>query len=117
MERGNQDCDRRQLPGRHGQRHIRNSHPFAFLILPEYFLHYMRAAVACGLLARHSSTATIGHFTKETFEEFPVMLPPLDSQSSFASLVTRHERLQARQREAVRQTDHLFQSLLDRAFS
>jgi type I restriction enzyme, S subunit len=85
-------------------------------ILPEYFLHYMRAAAACGLVARHSSTATIGHFSKETFEEFPVMLPPFALQAHFAGLVQRHERLQARQCESLRQAGHLFQSLLDRAF-
>jgi type I restriction enzyme S subunit len=31
--------------------------------------------------------------------------------------VARHDRLRARQREALRQADHLFQSLLHRAFS
>ena len=38
-------------------------------------------------------------------------------QQQFASLVSRHERLRAGQRESLRQAEHLFQSLLHRAFT
>jgi hypothetical protein len=38
-------------------------------------------------------------------------------QEHFAELATRHERLRAVQREALRQAEHLFASVLDRAFS
>lgn len=44
-------------------------------------------------------------------------VPPAPLQQKFAMLVERHERLQAVQREALRQADHLFQSLLHLAFS
>jgi type I restriction enzyme S subunit len=47
----------------------------------------------------------------------PVALPPLTFQEQFASLVARHEHLRATQREALRQAEHLFQTLLHRAFS
>ena len=53
---------------------------------------------------------------QEDVEGFVVLLPPLVAQHHFAVLVLKHERLRANQREALRQTDHLFQSLLDRAF-
>lgn len=46
-----------------------------------------------------------------------VPLPPIPLQLRLASLVERHERLLAEQREALRQAEHLFQSLLHRAFS
>ena len=45
----------------------------------------------------------------------PVPVPPIHIQYKFASLVERHERLRARQREALRQADYLFQTLLRRA--
>lgn len=48
--------------------------------------------------------------------ELPIPIPPLSLQKHFAALVERHERARARQREALRQADHLFQSLLNRAF-
>jgi hypothetical protein len=38
-------------------------------------------------------------------------------QQKFAILVERVERLRAAQHEALRQAEHLFASLLDRAFS
>jgi type I restriction enzyme, S subunit len=50
-------------------------------------------------------------------EEMEIPLPPLPLQQKFAVLVERVERLRAVQREALRQAEHLFASLLHRAFS
>lgn len=47
---------------------------------------------------------------------FHIIAPPMASQQHFAQLAARHERLKAVQREALRQADHMFQSLLHRAF-
>jgi hypothetical protein len=41
---------------------------------------------------------------------------PLPLKQRFAGLVRGHERLRAAQRESLRQAEHLFQSLLHRAF-
>lgn len=49
--------------------------------------------------------------------ELRIPLPPIALQQQFALLVERHERLRAVQREALRQAQHLFQSLLQRAFT
>jgi type I restriction enzyme S subunit len=54
---------------------------------------------------------------QEDVEGFAVLLPPLAAQRHFAALVLKHERLRANQREALRQADHLFQSLLHLCFS
>jgi type I restriction enzyme S subunit len=45
-----------------------------------------------------------------------VTLPPLPLQQRFTHIVHRFERLRAQQREAERQAEHLFQTLLQRAF-
>lgn len=50
-------------------------------------------------------------------KELPIPVPPLPVQQTFAALVKRAEHLRAVQREALRQADHLFAFLLDRAFS
>ena len=42
---------------------------------------------------------------------------PCRLQQKFAALVEQVERLRAVQREALRQAEHVFASLLDRAFS
>ena len=85
-------------------------------ILAEYFLFYMRAAVASGLVAQASSTSTFAHFTAARLEEFPVLLPPLPLQQKFASLFSSIERVRAIQTEACRQADHLFESVLHKVF-
>lgn len=49
-------------------------------------------------------------------EELEIPLPPIPLQDKFAALVDRVERLRKVQKEALRQAEHLFSSLLDRAF-
>jgi type I restriction enzyme S subunit len=48
---------------------------------------------------------------------FRVPVPPLSLQQRFASMCKRVDHLRAVQREALRQTEHLFTSLLHSAFS
>jgi type I restriction enzyme S subunit len=48
--------------------------------------------------------------------QLEVPLPPLLLQQKFAHIVQNYERLRAQQRESARQAEHLFQSLLARAF-
>ena len=53
----------------------------------------------------------------EIIKSLRIPLPPLPLQQKFAALVDRVERLRAAQREALRQAEHFFASLLHRAFS
>ncbi len=56
------------------------------------------------------------HFNIGAAREMLVHLPPLPLQEKFAQIVQKYERLRTQQREAERQAEHLFQSLLHRAF-
>lgn len=49
-------------------------------------------------------------------KDLPVSVPPLPLQEKFAQIVQTFERLRTQQREAERQAEHLFQTLLHRAF-
>jgi type I restriction enzyme S subunit len=53
----------------------------------------------------------------EIIKRLKIPLPPLSTQLKYATLANRQERLGARQREAERQAEHLFQTLLHQAFS
>ena len=82
-------------------------HPeFARFVLKFHEPHLLR-------VARGANTEGL---TLPMLEELSV--PKVDSseQHHFAALVAQHERLRANQREALRQAEHLFQSLLHRAF-
>ena len=50
-------------------------------------------------------------------QNFCVPFPPPEQQHQFFEVVNRYERLRAQQREALRQAEHLFQTLLHRAFN
>lgn len=65
-------------------------------------------------IARGANTEGL---TLPMLEELPVPCVDFKKQERFALLATRHERLRARQREAMRQAEHLFQSILHRAFT
>ncbi len=49
-------------------------------------------------------------------KELVIPVPPLPIQERFSRIVQRSEQLQAQQWEAERQAEHLFQTLLHRAF-
>jgi len=51
-----------------------------------------------------------------TLKLLKIPIPPLPLQQHFAHIVHQFERLRAQQREGERQAEHLFQTLLHRAF-
>lgn len=73
------------------------------------------------LIRRQLNAATKGAIMEglnmEIIKGLCIPVPPLPFQQRFADLVRSHERLRAAQRESLRQAEHLFQSLLHRAFS
>jgi type I restriction enzyme S subunit len=69
------------------------------------------------MIQRNTTLAMKRMITKGKLEELVLIKPPLALQQKFAAVVERVERLRAVQREALRQAEHLFASLLDRAFS
>ncbi len=69
------------------------------------------------VVAERGRSTTLPILKKSAFEEIIVPVPPLALQQQFAGLVARVERLRAVQRESLRQAEHLFQSLLHRAFT
>lgn len=52
----------------------------------------------------------------EILRGLDIILPPLPLQQKFATIVQRFQRLRNQQQEADRQAEHLFQSILHRAF-
>lgn len=86
-------------------------------VVPEYLLHALLSTDLQHQLKRLGAGSTVEHIAVPDCETLMVMKPPLAQQQHFATLVTQHERLRATQRESLRQAEHLFQTLLRRAFS
>ena len=63
------------------------------------------------------SAGSMPNISKEKFMSITFPVPPIHLQRRFALLAEQHERLRAAQRESLRQAEHLFQSLLNRAFT
>lgn len=67
-------------------------------------------------LLRQARGANTEGLTLPMLEEVPVPNVSIANQREFARTVERFDRLRAQQREALRQTEQLFQALLQRAF-
>ena len=72
-------------------------------------------------IRRQQGVATKGSImdglNMEIIKSLRIPLPPLRLQQKFAAMTEQVERLRAAQREALRQAEHLFQTLLHRSFS
>jgi type I restriction enzyme S subunit len=76
-----------------------------------HHLHVMRTH-----MNQVASEGVQAFLNMKTIKAFQITLPPASLQQEFAHIVHRFERLRAQQREAERQAEHLFQTLLHRAF-
>ena len=87
-------------------------------MLAVYLYYYLtNRAVRENRVRRYVTISTISGINQDNLCRIEVVVPPLPLQQKFAALVQQVERLRAVQREALRQAEHFFASLLHRAFS
>jgi type I restriction enzyme S subunit len=86
-------------------------------ILPIYFVALMTWFAPRVARLKRGQEDAYTFMSTGSLGELRIPLPPFPLQQKFAALVERVECLRAIQREALRQAEHLFGSLLHRAFS
>jgi type I restriction enzyme S subunit len=67
-------------------------------------------------IKRQIKGSTFLEITLGRLRELPVAVPPLPRQEQFAKIVEHGNRFYSQNVEALRQSDHLFQTLLHQAF-
>lgn len=77
----------------------------------QYWLSFVQR-----ILERTAPESAQKNINLEILRDLRIPVPPFPLQQEFATIVRRFERLRAQQREAERQAEHLFQTLLHRAF-
>lgn len=83
----------------------------------EYFSALMNTPYYKELFRRRCKKAVgQSNISPTLLQEFPLMIPPKSLQDKYAERVAEYGVARMQQSELGRQTDHLFQSLLDRAF-
>jgi type I restriction enzyme S subunit len=83
----------------------------------EFIWAFLSSRGAYGQATRALDGSASPHVNVGEIVNFRVPVPPLSLQQRFASMCERVDHLRAVQREALRQAEHVFASLLDRAFS
>lgn len=86
-------------------------------ILPIYFVVLMTWFAPRIARLKRGQEDAYTFISTGSLGELQIPLPPFSLQEKFANLVEELERLRAVQREALRQAEHLFQTLLHQAFS
>jgi len=85
---------------------------------PDYFVRLLNMPFYKRLFQERCKKAVgQSNISPTLLKEFPMIVPPLPLQEKFAAIVQKFERIRRQQREATRQAEHLFQTLLHRAFS
>lgn len=83
----------------------------------EFLIHYLRGEHFSRIVSNLAETRTnIPKVNRDELAELRIPSPPLALQEKFAAIVRKFERIRRQQREATRQAEHLFQTLLHRAF-
>ncbi len=87
-------------------------------LLPIYLYCYLASEVGRPKrVLPYVTRSTISGINQDGLQRIEVLMPPIEKQREFAVIVQRFERLRAGQIEAERQAEHLFQTLLHRAFA
>ena len=82
-----------------------------------FFAAFLQTRFAKDYFLRCSKqTTNLATINITQLKKLPVPIPPLCLQEKFTQVVQRFERLRAQQRKAERQAEHLFQTVLHRAF-
>lgn len=85
---------------------------------PVFLVHQLQSTFANRQIQTAAKDAVNqASINQEDVQSLEVRLPPLPLQHIFAGAVDKHFSLRATHVEALRQADHLFQSLLHRAFN
>lgn len=87
------------------------------VVLPIYFVSLMTWFAPRVAKLKRGQESAYTFMSTGSLRELQIQLPPLPLQQQFAAVVTRLERLRAVQREALREAEHLFATLLHRAFT
>jgi type I restriction enzyme S subunit len=83
---------------------------------PIYLTHFINSPPTKENLLKVSMGTTVQRVNVGDVKNLPVSIPPLPLQEKFAQIVQKFDRLRTQQREAERQAEHLFQTILHRAF-
>jgi type I restriction enzyme S subunit len=86
-------------------------------VLPCFLVHYLSTAESRRQLLRSANISNQASINQDSVNGLRVLVPPLSRQQTFINLVNRFTQLRAQQRESLRQAEHLFQTLLHRAFA
>lgn len=86
------------------------------MIKSKYLEHYLRTPYTQQLIQRSVNQSSQANIFLGPIKKLPILLPPIIKQKSFVDAVQQFEQIQAQQREASRQANHLFDTLLHRAF-
>jgi type I restriction enzyme, S subunit len=107
-----------EIPNCIHQNHIFRVRLDPRVVLPLFFAQYLTTKLAKDyFLQCAKQTTNLASINMTQLRALPVPVLPADTQHEFAAIVTEHEQTRRQQQESAQQSDHLFATLLHRAFA
>lgn len=85
-------------------------------IQPYYLEHFLRTEYSQEMIKRYSKASSQANLFQGPIKELPVLIPSMAEQNRFVEYVKKYNQTKRLSAESERQTEILFQSLLQRAF-
>jgi len=91
--------------------------PIKSIVLPYYLFSALKSLNVKSQADKSVKGIGVPDLHLDQIQKFLIPMPPIHEQEKFVSLLLNHERIKRRQTESLRQSEHLFQTLLHRAFT
>ncbi len=85
-------------------------------IQPYYLEHFLRTEYSQEMIERYSKASSQANLFQGPIKDLPVLIPSMSEQEKFVECVKKYVHAKKLSTESERQTEILFQSLLQRAF-
>jgi type I restriction enzyme S subunit len=85
-------------------------------LLPAFLVHYLATPTSRRELLRRANVSNQASVNQDSINNLPVLAPDISEQQTFIRLAVEFQSFQVLHDEALRQAEHLFQTLLHQAF-
>ena len=85
-------------------------------MLPDYVYYYTKTNLYRRFIGSNIKTVAQPNINARQYGELKVVIPPLDLQNKFAEIVTKIDEQKALVKQAITESEHLFNSLMSEYF-
>jgi type I restriction enzyme S subunit len=90
--------------------------PNLLVVNPKYLLSIIISDYVYNQAKKKNSGSTVGHVNVADIKKFNILLPPIELQTRFATIIEKIEEQKVLVRKALKESEDLFQRLMQDLF-